>query len=60
MVPSARHHERGKSNCRIAIECANENADEKKPADLAVSGLNPIQGELEETGIILDNGIAFG
>jgi hypothetical protein len=38
-----------KSNSRKAIENANENGDEKKPADLAVSGLNPIQGELEET-----------
>jgi hypothetical protein len=26
---------------------------EKKPADLSVSGLNPIQGELEETGTTL-------
>jgi hypothetical protein len=26
---------------------------EKKPADQAVCGLNPIQGELEETGVTI-------
>jgi hypothetical protein len=27
--------------------------DEKKPADLAACGFNPIQGELEETGVTI-------